>query len=500
MPEFLALFKYQWQSFFVSLRTPTQRLCLPKPLFLHPSTMRKIALLTLTLMGCLTSLLAQTDTLYFKDYLSSIATNHPIFQQIDLIDEVALQEIRKARGAFDPVLMGTKTEKQFNTTEYYNKFFADIKIPTLLGFDIKGGYEQHQGEYLNSEMKVPDGGLLYAGIEIPVLRNLIFDKRRADLRQAEIHYQMSLAEQQKVFNKFFFDAAKAYWDWYARYELLLLGNESLRLAIERGAAIKDAVELGKYRPLDSIEANMEIQRRQVEQLQSLINYENARLELSKYMWSEDEAMLFIRPDVYPSLVGGEVETFLVEQLAQEAAENHPEILKQQQKIKSVEIDRKLYKYQILPEFNLEYKPLLAPQGDQSFLLQENYKFGFSFYAPLLMRKERASFAASGFKLRQENYNLDFIRRDVRIEIEQSSIALQQTQQMLQSQRLNVEGAEKMRNGEQTLFELGSSSFFYINVRERYLIESQAKLIDLKAKYAKFKAEIRYAAGQLPVQF
>ncbi len=454
------------------------------------------------------SLLAQSpaDTLYFQDFLAAVAQNHPLFQRIDLIDDISLADIRKARGAFDPVLMSDMTEKEFKTTEYYNKFFADLKIPTLLGFDLKAGYENHSGTYLDSELKVPEGGLFYAGIEIPVLRNLIFDKRRAELRQSEVAYQMNLAEQRKTFNKLFFDAAKAYWDWYAHYQMLLLYDESVRLAEERYEAVRAASDLGKYRALDTVEARMEVQRRKVEQLQGAINYENARLHLSTFLWNNDNVldkneMLFVRNDIYPSIRGGEMETFLVEEWAQRAAENHPEILKQVQKIKSVEIDRKLYRFQMMPELNLEYKPLLAPQGGaSSFLLQENYKFGFSFYAPLLLRKERAAFVASGFKLKQENFTFDFVKKQVRVEVERAFVQLQNTQQMLSLQTLNRDNAAIMRDGEQTLFELGSSSFFYINVRERYLIEATLKLIDLRAKYAKAKAEFRYNAGEMPAEF
>jgi outer membrane protein TolC len=47
------------------------------------------------------------------------------------------------------------------------------------------------------------------------------------------------------------------------------------------------------------------------------------------------------------------------------------------------------------------------------------------------------------------------------------------------------------------FELGESSIFLVNSRENKLIEAQVKLVELKAKYMKFRYQVLWAAGLLP---
>jgi outer membrane protein TolC len=441
------------------------------------------------------SLLEIEDTLSLSEVYEVIYEFHPLIQKAKLIPALAIQDIRKARGMFDPTVMAEWTEKQYKETLYYQRMNAEIKIPTILGFDLKAGYETSSGVYLNGDENLPDGGLFYAGIELPLLRNLVFDERRATLRKAQVFAEMAQAEQQKEINKLFFGVAKDYWEWYAAYQSLKVAEEGIEVAEFRFEGVKAAFEYGKYRAIDTTEALMELQKRKVERLQALVDFEKTRLALSGHIWSDEGIALFIKPTIAPSSMGSQIEKFDLQSMLATAAEFHPELLKQNFKLNTLKIDRKLYQFSLMPQLDLSYKPILYPRKADNLALREDYKFGLTLYAPLFLRKERASFAMARIKIRQQELDLNFTQRDIQIGVEQSYIQVNRLAQMVDLQRKNAANALVLRDGEQTLFELGSSTVFLINYRERYYLDSKLKFIQLEMKYAKAKAELLWNSGQ-----
>lgn len=441
------------------------------------------------------SLLEIEDTLSLAEVYEVIFEYHPLIQKAKLIPALAIQDIRKARGMFDPTVMGEWTEKQYKETNYYQRINAEIKIPTILGFDLKAGYETNSGTYLNNDENLPSEGLFYAGIELPLLRNLVFDERRATLRKAQVFAEMAQVEQQKEINKLFFAVAKSYWEWHAAYEALKVAEEGIEVAEFRFDGVKNAFKYGKYRAIDTTEALMELQKRKVERLQFLIDFEKTRLALSGHVWSEDGDVLFIKPTIAPSSMGGQIEKFDLQNMLATAAEFHPELLKQNFKLNTLKIDRKLYQFSLMPQLDLSYKPILYPRKANNLALTEDYKFGLKLYAPLFLRKERASFAMAKIKIRQQELDLNFTQRDIQIGVEQSYIQVNRLGQMVTLQEKNAANALILRDGEQTLFELGKSTVFLINYRERYYLDAKQKLIQLEMKYAKAKAELLWSSGQ-----
>jgi hypothetical protein len=59
------------------------------------------------------------DTLTYDDFLEWVRSYHPVARQADVTLEMGRQELRMARGGFDPLLYGTLDEKNYNGSEYY---------------------------------------------------------------------------------------------------------------------------------------------------------------------------------------------------------------------------------------------------------------------------------------------------------------------------------------------------------------------------------------------
>ena len=141
--------------------------------------MRLAFLLYLSVMSGLVH--AQQDSLFLlpdtakaftiNNFYELIIQHHPTAKQINLLTDMAKQEIRLARGNFDPKLELQYQQKNLKNTEYYDMLDANIKFPSVLPFDPKIGVLRNEGKYLNPENFISDEfdfKQVYAGISMPL--------------------------------------------------------------------------------------------------------------------------------------------------------------------------------------------------------------------------------------------------------------------------------------------------------------------------------------------
>ena len=108
------------------------------------------------------SLLLDTTTLSIDEFFDVVLVNHPVVRQSFLLNELARQELRLARGNFDPKLKSNFAAKEFKGTEYYRSWDSKLEVPLWIPADLNVGYEQNTGAYLNDEQQNTEDGLLYA--------------------------------------------------------------------------------------------------------------------------------------------------------------------------------------------------------------------------------------------------------------------------------------------------------------------------------------------------
>ena len=140
---------------------------------------------------------------------------------------MARSEIRSARGAFDPILQTELRGKTTKGDESYSYLQPQLKMATRLGVELKAGMDQSSGPAISREYAkidpttnlpvVANYQLLYAGVNVPLLRGMFTDQRRTELQKAKLVLQMNEAEQVKEINKLFLKAAKEFWSWQAAY-------------------------------------------------------------------------------------------------------------------------------------------------------------------------------------------------------------------------------------------------------------------------------------------
>ncbi len=449
--------------------------------------------------------------LTFDTFYEQVLRFHPLAKSANLLPEMAKMEIRTARGAFDPVISTQVYGKQTKGDNSYTYVEPQIKIPTLIGVDIKAGMDQSDGLQVSEEKSKYDPvtqsskqvqyQLFYAGISVPVLRGLMTDPRRNALRQAQLLQTLNEAEQVSLINKLFLASAKDYWDWQQSYQKYVLMQQNFVLADTRLNFIKSRIFGGEEKPIDSVEAWVEYKRRESLLAEAKVEFNNAALLLSNYLWDEQGNAMQLASLVIPSSKGSEfqrVDLDSIQALSKRAEAWHPEVQKLALKLNQTELERKLALENLKPQLNLEYYPFqtytAGSRDEVDGLFMKNYKFGATFYSSVFLRKERGKLQLTNYKIQQGKFYLQQGKREVLNNILVAYNDLNTFDQMMRIQQELVRNADLLLIAEETRFESGESSLFLVNQRERSLIEAKAKLVELTAKYAKAKYQLQWASG------
>lgn len=445
-----------------------------------------------------------TDSIIFtfEQFYSQVINHHPIAKQAALLTEQASQEVRIARGSFDPKIEAGWNRKFFSDTPYYDKRQWTVKIPTLLSLDLQAGVEQNEGQYLNPENFISektDNKQVFAGVTVPLGKGLFIDDRRAVLRKAQVFQEMSEVEQVKEINKLLLVAAKDYWDWYDAYNNYRYLEQAILIADEILERTKLAYNNGELAAVDTIQAFISYQRRIIDFQQAEVEKIKASLQLSIHLWDIQGQPLVLQENAIPeSVVEQRHSQEELEQLLKLARANHPDIKKLELKSDELQIEERLARENLKPRLDVGYYLLdqpFTPEGDrENISFRDNYKVGAQFSFPLLLRKERAKLNLIQMKLLNNNFARDYREREIINEVNASYVTLRNFSAIVTTQKNMVRAYEAIVNAERLNMQLGESDLFKMNIQIDKLVESQSKLVKLLSTYKKNEAFLYWAAG------
>ncbi|MEX2511265.1 MAG: TolC family protein [Cyclobacteriaceae bacterium] len=436
------------------------------------------------------------QTLSFADFMEWVRKYHPISRQADLYLELGRKELQMARGGFDPFLYGNINEKNYQGTEYYNKREGGVSIPTIAGIEVKGLVEQNRGTYLNSENNVPDNGLVALGASLNLGQGLLIDQRRASLRQARIYASSTEEERKKTLNDLYLEATITYWNWAGAYADLQVRDEGLKLAEIRFEGIKSSFEQGDLPAIDTVEAYTQVLNRAIQQQEAGNKFYARTQDLNVYLWDEAQNPFFLDSEITPEPLDSYFEGVLDIQNLRELLVQHPSLRLLDYDLDHLEIERRWKAEQLKPEVKLHYNFLTETFNglENSGFLENNYKFGFYFSTPLLLRKERGSLGLTKIKINRLGYEKDLRFQDFKatLELEYNNFNVLKNQLAIYSN--NILGLEKLLEGERTKFEMGESSLFLVNARETGLLEAMLVKNSIFVKRKISFSKVRTAAG------
>lgn len=448
----------------------------------------------------------QTDTLTtlnLTQFLQLVKQNHPLAKQAGLITQSADANTLKARGGFDPKLFYDFQNKFYDSKNYYTLANGGFNIPAWFGIEVKGGYEQNQGTYLNPENTVPDQGLVYTQISFPLLQGLLIDERRATLKKAKLFRELSEFDKINAINELLYNAGKTYWDWYLSYTNVQVHQEAVALSRERFEAITKSFTLGDRPAIDTVEANIQLQDRIINVQQALMDYRTKSLLLSNYLWLENDIPIELTDQTIPEVTveNDSSDMFLKYHVARmdSLINVHPDLKIYDYKLQQLSIEERYIKDKLKPSLNVLYSPLYNSENFNAGFLN-NYKWGVSVAFPILLRKERGELQLTRIKIENTSYE----NKNKRIELlNKSKSTINEFNNytgQIDIYSKNVTNYERLWQSEQRLFDSGEGSLFMINSREMSYINARIKLNEIINKTKKSALEVEYAFGLLHTMY
>jgi outer membrane protein TolC len=450
-------------------------------------------LLILFVSSSLSAQLNDTLVLSFNEFLGYVKKYHPIARQAEIQIGIGQANLMRSRGGFDPKIEVDYERKQFKGVEYYDRFNATFKVPTWYGIELKGTFQQDEGEFLNPDESLPEDGLFSAGVSISVLQGIWINERMATLKRAKYFKEQTLADRDLLVNEILFKASVAYFDWLQAYRNKTVYENFVDNASSRLEGIRRSAEAGDIASIDVVEAEIAFQDRQLSLEQAMVELTNKSLELSNFLWMENNIPIELQPNVIPNVnINKEVDITLEimgKPLDSFSLENHPKIKSLGFKLAGLEVDKRLKANKLLPRIDIEYNFLTETPGTLNSYDTQQYKGGVNFLFPLFLRKERGDLKLAKFKLNDTQFELD----NAEIEIQNKVLAIYNALDSYQVQNSLIQDIVSNYNtllaAEERKFDFGESSLFLIISRETKLIDSELKQNEVQNKFLAAKAKL-----------
>ncbi|SHG09921.1 Outer membrane protein TolC [Flavobacterium segetis] len=454
--------------------------------------MKKLFLLLFFLVITANAQDKSVKELTYNEFLGYVKKYHPLVKTANLEISRAQANLMMARGGFDPKIEVDFNKKQFKDKEYSSILNSSFKIPTWYGIEIKAGFDNSEGVFLNPENTLPNQGLTSLGVTVPIGQGLFINQRMADVRQAKIQIQLSKAERKLQAILILYDASLAYFNWKKNFSEVQLYEEYNRNAQIRFKGIKSLIKEGDKPAIDSVEAGIIVKNRVLNLEDSSLKLAKAKLELANFLWLENNIPLELADDLIPEI---QLEVTIQESLrtndllnADFSIINHPKISALQSKINILNVEKKLKANMLLPRLNVGYSYISEPSYIDNYRFQD-YKIGVDFYFPLFLRKERGSLKLTKFKVQETEFALDIetVQLTNKINAQKIEITSLAKQQVLIKEI--VQANLIMLNSEERLFSFGESSLFLINTRENNVVSAQLSKIAIENRFYVSNSEL-----------
>ena len=430
-----------------------------------------------------------TTSWTYGQFLQEVLEFHPLWKSAQAKADAASGRVLEARSAFDPVLAGKDEAKQDPAGFLYRKQGVEAVVPTWTGVDLVAKSALSSGADLNPEDETGAGGLLAVGVSLPLGPQLLWDQRRASVRQAELLLQEAEWKQDQIRRKLMSDASKAYADWAAAHDVRAANLRAERLAKIRKQMVIEAFRQREKSAMDTLEAHMALADRHRQRSEAEVDWASARMRLALYRWADD-ASLGLPDALWEPGLNRFTGVVTVEDSSSawsswntgafwsavgvpvELAENY----------------KRLAQTQWLPAPVLEYR--VWQKGTTSFTPDPDYaQWNVGWKVPLLLRKSRGAYRYAKNQWLHETAQAQWERGQLERWFQAKWVERKELRKQLLAVREAEKAAERLYALETRKFILGESTLFIVNAREAKYLEAVQKRANTEAKWLGLEAEL-----------
>lgn len=321
-----------------------------------------------------------------------------------------------------------------------------------------------------------------------------------------------------------------YWDLVSYTEDVKVKKQALALAEKLLSDNKKQVEIGTLAPIEIVRAEAEVARNQ----QDVTVSETRLLQQETVLKNALSRTGVSSPSVADARVVAtdtikipeQEEIQPIQDLVSLAMSKRPDIEQTRVSIESSRIGLEGSKSQLKPQLDLQASmrnnglagainsvgagtiPGFAPQANPYFLggygsalgqvFRRNfpdYSVGFQLSIPINNRQARADMANDLLRLRQAELREQAQKNQIRVEVQNALIALQQARAGYQSAMKSRVFAEQTLDAEQKKYGLGASTIFLVIQAQRDLAVAQANEVTALSSYSRARNSLDQATGQ-----
>ncbi len=440
--------------------------------------------------------------LLIEDVLRRVQTSYPKLGAADALRRVAAAKALEKAGAFDPFLSAGTDYIRYQDSDNPGKLKsftssdAGLELLTPYGIKVVTGARLNRGSVKAPLSLTGATGEYFAGVKIPILGGAGINEKAAALRQSRLGIPLADSEFDQFRLEVLLKAAQSYWDWVAAGQRLQVARDLLKLAQVRAAAVADRARAGDLPLIDITEADQEVQRR-IEGLEKAErDLQKETFKLSLFLWEPDGRPAPLptaaQLPVSPTPAGAPTDEQLLAART-EALERRPELQALEASRRIVEVSLDLARNQRLPALELTVAPGIDTGFDGA---GPTLKAGISLGLPLRQRTAEGRIREARLKLEKIELDRQLERQRIVTEVEDAASAIRQAYQRYLAAAKELELARRLEEGERLRFELGDSTLFLVNQRERASAEAAVKVITLRAEYEQANAQFQAARAAL----
>jgi outer membrane protein TolC len=430
---------------------------------------------------------AASDSLELQDVIASVRSSFPAIREAIARQEEANGQIVSALGGFDYVLDGHTLNQPLGFYENYRHGMG-LKKPLWTGGYLATGYRMGDGHFepWYGERETDEGGEFRLGLDVPVLQGRAIDKRRTELRNAELRRGQTNPELMLEILNAQAAAAIAYWGWVAAGLNVDVSERLLDLAKIRAEQIEIRITEGDTPGFVRLDNDRLIAAREIKLIDAQRKFGESAVKLSLFYRSPNGLPIVPGdeqyPNGFPEVVAAAVNAD--EQIAN-AIERRPELSVLQFEAARVRTELEQAINQLLPELNLALETSqdvggkTSDKGDKQSTKIEAGVYG---EVPLQRRFARGKIDSLRAKLRQLDAKAQLTADKITTEIQQILVSRQAALQQIEQAERNLDLAEKtLAAGTEGLRE-GEFTLPLLNIYEQAVADAESALILAEAEF------------------
>lgn len=438
----------------------------------------------------------QSFALTDLEVVDSVLIHYPLVDASILKVDAAQGDVTAAEGAFDHKL-NFKTrlwrQRPYNN-EYYETYLE--RQTAFGGAKVLAGHRQGAGDFNYYDLKkdTSSAGQIFAGITMPLLRNLQTDSYRTDLKIQNLNKEQAIQQVQLKKLMYVHKALSTYYKWVLETKKLEIHRQLLQLAEDRQKMIQKKYKAGDTERLKVTDNLRQINKRQGEVLKSEIDLRKYTAELALFVRDQEGNPKLVPAENNPDQV---LSNFYGISSRRENREN-PQV-----KILSFEQERNRLEYDLndqrkLPGLSVGVtggRELSNRPGYGQHLLEVGINFDF----PLENRKARGKSVAFHYKKKAVEKEVIYIQQELKQQYEFSVEAMSKSKSRWEVGSQEYENSKKVAEGERSKWSLGASDLFVVNLREQDQADVDMRRWSALYEYHQYNLDAGLFSASLPIE-